>query len=64
MVQEQADLASGPRAVVDYPEEVMQLDERHVRVDILDVGGEERILKLQGGQRKDLLLDKILPVLG
>jgi hypothetical protein len=44
MVQKQTNLARRPRPVADHPEKVMQLHERHVRVDILDISGEQGIL--------------------
>lgn len=41
----------------------MQLHKRHVRVNILNVGGEQGILQTQGRQGEDLLPGEILPVL-
>jgi hypothetical protein len=64
MVQEQADLALGPGPVIHDPQKVMQFHQRHVGMHKLDIRTKQRVLQAQRRQRKDLLLDQVLPVLG
>lgn len=64
MVQEQADLAGCPGPVVDCLEELMQLQQRHVRIHIFDKRPQESVLEPHMGHHKDALLQQIHPVLG
>ena len=50
MVQEQADLTIQALSTVDDAEELVQIHERHVRVDILHIGLEQGVLQAGIGQ--------------
>lgn len=64
VVEEQAHLTIEAIAAVDDAEERVQVDERHKRVDKLDVGLEQGILKRNLGQRESALHLEIAHILG
>lgn len=64
LIEEQAGLAVEAVTAVDDAEELMDVHERHVGVDILDVCLQEGVLEGDGGQSQGSLDVKVADILG
>lgn len=62
LIQEQADLSTQAILRVNNAQEFIELQQRHIRVDIFNVGPEKSILKLQGGEGQCSLGMEILDI--
>lgn len=64
LVEQQARLAVDAIPAIDNAQEVVQVDQRHVRIDVLDIALQQRILQRNVGQRQGALECEILHILG